>query len=242
MGNRKNAFGLALLIFLLACLLAGCSGSVATEIPTVTPTETPADTPTPTEAPATVTPEATPTDENVVTISVNNDTGDMVCGVFAYNFETTGEHENLVPGMVMMPGGTFDFQLEKGVWYIDVYDCAANKLHSLAEFEIAEGFDWDLSEVPESYVYEGQQSLVLTNERAWDICELYIRPYDSEDWGENLFYPESDYYLAAGSTLIEPLESGTFDFKLVYCDGTVASVMEDLEVPEGQSMEWTLTP
>ena len=37
---------------------------------------------------------------------------------------------------------------------------------------------------------------------------------------------------------MEPIDSVT----LVYCDGTVASVKEDLEIPEGQILTWTLTP
>lgn len=240
MGSRRNAYGL--LVLILVAVLTACSGPMAVETPTVTPTETPSNTSTPTEVPATATPEATPTEENIVTIKVHNDTGDMVCGIFAYTMDSFGEQENLVPNMVMMAGDSFEFQLEKGVYIIDVYDCEMNRFHSLAEFDIAQGFNWNLSEVPEQYTYEAPQSVILINERAWDICEFYIRPYDSDDWGENLFYPEYDYYLAAGSTLIEPLEPGIFDFKLVYCDGTVASVQEDLEVPEGQNMEWTLTP
>ncbi len=82
----------------------------------------------------------------------------------------------------------------------------------------------------------------LINERAWDICDFYKRPADSEDWGDNLFHPEFDYYLEAGSTLFEEIEPGVYDFMLVYCDGTLASIEEDLEVPEGQNMTWTLTP
>lgn len=240
MSSWRDAFGLMLLILMAS--LAACSAPAQTEAPTPTPTQAPTKTSTPTEIPATATPDVTPTDDNLVAINLHNDTGGMVCGVFAYTLDTFGEQENLVPNQVMMAGDSFELQLEKSEYFIEVWDCEMNALHSLVEFDVAQNFDWNLSEVPEQYTYEAPQSVVLKNERAWDICEFYIRPYDSEVWGENLFHPEFDYYLTAGSTLIEPLESGIFDFKLVYCDGTVASVKEDLEVPEGQSMEWTLTP
>jgi hypothetical protein len=211
--------------------------------PKPTKTATPTRTQTPTDTP-TATPTSTPmpTDDPYVEIILNNDTGDMVCAVFAYTDEETGTLDNLLEDMIMFAGSSKTIALLPGKYNFEVWDCQGNRLHNLYGFVIEEDFEWALSEVPENYVYEGQQSLILINERAWDICELYIRPGDSEDWGDNLFHPEANYYLAAGSTLIEPLKSGLFDFKLVYCDGTLASTLDDVDVPEDQDMTWTLTP
>ncbi len=214
--------------------------STSTKTPMLSPTATRTATPTLTPLPPTET--STPTEDLNVEITFVNDTGEFICAIFAYVFGESGEVENLLNNQVMMAGVSSRIELPKGEYTFEVWDCQMNKLHDLFGFVVEEDFEWKLSEVPEVYTYEGQQSLILVNERAWDVCELYIRPGDSEDWGENLFHPEQGYYLPAGSTLIEPLETGVFDFKLVYCDGTLASTQMDLEIPEGQSLTWTLTP
>ncbi len=235
---------------LILCTSMSCSMASLFQSPTPTPSATntshPTKTSTPTltktPVPPAETPSATPTEDMLVEINLVNDTGDLICAVFAYTAEESGELPNLLENEVLMMGQSKTVEVIMGEYTFEVWDCQANQLHNLYGFIIEEDFDWNLSEEPENYVYEGQQSLILINERAWDICELYIREADSEDWGDNLFRIEANYYLAAGSTLIEPIESGVFDFKLVYCDGTIASTLEDLEVPEGQSMEWKLTP
>lgn len=250
--NWRNILICLLSLFLLSSL--SCSATSIFQEPTATPTKTATKTPQPTLTPTrtqtptktplppTQTPTSTPTEDPFVDIELINDTGDFVCAVFAYTLDMDGELPNLIENQILMDSMSLTIELERGEYIIEVWDCQMNKLHDLYGFIIEEDFTWNLSEVPEVYTYEAQQSLILINERAWDICELYIRDGDSEDWGENLFRPEANYYLSAGSTLIEPLESGVFDFKLVYCDGTIASTQMDLEVPEGQNMEWTLTP
>jgi hypothetical protein len=237
--KKKIMVGIALSVMLV--FLSSCSAS---EKKTVAPTEPPTKkpSPTPTDVLPTPTTEPAATEDNLVTISLNNDTGDMICAIFGYTSEESGELPNLIEGQVMMNGQQIDIDLEKGTYNFQVWDCQMNSLVNLYEFKIEEDFAWNLSGEPEGYVYEGQQSVILINERAWDICEFYIRSTGSEDWGDNLFAPAYDYYLAAGSTLIEPIVPGTFDFKLVYCDGTLASLKEAIEIPEDQNMTWTLTP
>lgn len=239
----KKRFVIVGLVWMLLLLPAcGEGGLFKSETPTPTLTFTPKATLTPTPVPPTATPEATPTEDNFVTVTFNNDTEDLVCAIFAFTTDHTGEAPNLIEGQLMTAGQTVSVDLEKGDYDFQVWDCQMGAVNNLYQFMIEEDFAWDLSGVPENYSYEAQQSVILINERAWDVCEFYIRPADSDDWGNNLFFSEYDYYLSAGSTLIEPIEPGVFDFKLVYCDGTVASVKEDLEVPEGQNMTWTLTP
>ncbi len=235
---KKNLFILNILILLV---LSSCD-AVGVLSPTQTNTPEPTLTPTVTPIPPTSTPEPTPTDDTVATISFNNDTGDMVCAIFAYPPDYEGEAENLIENTIMMAGTSLDVEIEKGEYTFQVWDCQMNYLHDLYGFIVEDDFQWNLSEVPEEYTYESAQLVILVNERAWDVCEFYIRPGDSDDWGENHFSPAYDYYLSAGSTLFEEIEPGVYDFKLVYCDGTVASTQEDLEVPEGQNMTWTLTP
>jgi hypothetical protein len=247
---KRMLIGLVLVLCSLALVSCSVTALFQEETPTPTPTSTKTPTPiptatltfTPTLTPLPPTETPTPTEDPNVEITFVNDTGEFVCAVFAYIFGESGEVENLLNDQVMMAGTSTRVELPKGEYTFEVWDCQMNKLHDLYGFVIEEDFEWKLSEVPEVYTYEGQQSLILVNERAWDVCELYIRPGDSEEWGDNLFHPDQGYYLPAGSTLIEPLETGVFDFMLVYCDGTVASTQMDLEIPEGQSLTWTLTP
>jgi len=238
MKGIRYFFGPALLFLLLlsSCTPGIFQQSTATPTPTLEPTRTI------TSIPPTTTPEPTPTEDLSVQIKIINDTSEPVCAIFVYTSETSGDLPNHLNGAVLMDGNGTDLELEIGTYNIDVWDCQMNQLHALSNFYIEEAFEWNLSETPEQYVNNLQESVILINQRAWDICEFYIRSAVSEEWGENLFHPEFDYYLTSGSTLIEPIEAGVYDMRLIYCDGTLASQMDDLEIPEGQTMTWTLTP
>jgi hypothetical protein len=226
------------------CLLSlivfpSCGVKDMIQSPTSTPTHAP--TLTPTIAPSsTITP--TPTENPFANISFINDTGEMVCAIFIYSSDFSGQPTNFLENNVILAGDTVDVQIEKDEYIVEVWDCQMQHLHHLYGFVIEDDLNWNLSEVPQDYAYEAQQLIILVNERSWDICEFFIRPGDSEDWGENHFNPAYDYYLSAGSTLLEEIEPGVYDLKLVYCDGTIASMEENLEIPEGQNMTWTLTP
>lgn len=239
---------LLLLCALTLLLLSSCSivdiFQSSTATPTLTLTPLPTFTPTVTPIPPTSTPEPTPTEDTTATINLYNDTGDMVCGIFVYPSDVeTGEADNLIEDIVyMMAGASLEVEIEKGDYYMQVWDCQSNMLYSLHDFIIEDDFEWNLSDAPEVYETEDAQLIILVNERAWDICEFYIRSADSDDWGENHFYTDYGFYLTSDSTYFEEIEPGAYDFKLVYCDGTVASIQEDIEVPEGQNMTWTLTP
>ncbi len=238
MKNIRFFIGLLFLSLLTACQIVEIFSSPTS---TPTPINTLALTPTPTITPSpTITP--TPTEDPIANVTFNNDTGNMICAIFMYAEDFSGQPENYVENQLMMTGTSIEVSIEKGEYIVEVWDCQMNQLHNLYGFVIEGDFEWDLSEVPDFYTYEAQQLIMLVNERAWDICEFYIRSADSDNWGENHFHPAYDYYLSAGSTLFEEIEPGVYDFKLVYCDGTVASTQEDVEVPEGQNMTWTLTP
>lgn len=166
----------------------------------------------------------------------------MVCAIFIFPQDLSGQPVNYIENQVMLDVTRIDVEVEIGEYIMEVWDCQMNTIHDLYGVVIEDDFEWKLSEVPEFCTYKTQQLIILVNERAWDICEFYIRPADSEDWSESLFHPEYDYSLAAGSPLSEEIEPGVYNFMLVYCDGTIAGIEEDLEVPERQDMTWTLTP
>lgn len=261
--NRKHKVIRLLLIFLLALAASACSSASPTPSPSATPppptetpippteTLTPTDTPIPptsTPVPPTVTPTetdtATPTETSIplVHISFLNDTGGMVCGVFFYPDDFDGEVPNLVDveaGKIMMPGDILEIDLPPGSYNTSVWDCMGNRLQDFPFYDLqGEELTWELSQPLIVYT---EALVTIVNQLAYDLCEFYVRPGDSTDWGENILAPDWGFYITAGSTYLHWVDvGGVYDFQLRFCNGAIAGELYNQEVPS--NMEWTLRP
>ncbi|MBN1666482.1 MAG: hypothetical protein JW862_05320 [Anaerolineales bacterium] len=208
----------------------------ATPLP---PTETPIP---PSETPAPPTPTPTETATPVVHISLVNDTGEWLCGVFFYSSDYYGDIPNLInveAGDLFLPDEILEFELVPGNYNVSVWDCAGNKLHDFPFYDLAgQELNWALSEPLVIYT---EALVTIVNQLSYDLCEFYVRPAESTDWGENLLSPEWGIYITIGSTYLHWVDvGGVYDFQLRYCDGTLARELLDQEIPS--NMEWTLNP
>ena len=231
--SRTLSIGLIMLILLL--LMLGCG--LTAPLPTQTPASTILPASTHTSLPPTETP--TPTESPFVLLSITNDTEVMICGIFVTYVGFEGELPNLITPP-MFPGGRITKEFEPGVYNIEVYDCQMNLLHEVRNFELVDALTWNLVDE-----IEGAEPdtlwIEVVNNRSYDLCEFYIRPGDSDDWGENILHPERGFLITAGSTYIEWIEGpGTYDLLLKDCAGNIARQLNDFEIP--QNMTWTLTP
>lgn len=244
-----------LLLLLMSALAIACGGSAAT--PTLLPSQTPippsatpvppSPTPIPTETPipptaTLVPPTETPTETSIpmVHISFVNDTGDMVCAIFFYSTDFSGDVPNLVnveAGQIMMAGDVLEVDLPPGSYNASVWDCAGNQLQNFPFYDLqGEELTWALSQPLLIYT---EALVTIVNQLPDDLCEFYVRDSDSTDWGENILAPEWGVYINSGGTYLHWVEvGGVYDFQLRYCDGTVARELQDQEVPS--NMEWTV--
>jgi len=242
--STRRTTTLLLLGFLsVACALA----PAPTPTPTATPAPPTATSPPPTPPPtATPTPSPTdtptPTDSPYVEFTIVNDTENLVCGIFVSDVDhREGEIPNLVGEMtLMMPSAEVTAELEPGFYNVNVMGCQMDVLHDVYNVDLTEAMTWHLSEELESAEPE-RLYVEVVNERSYDFCGFYIRPGDSEDWGENLLHPEINFVITPGSSYVEFLDGpGVYDLKLEDCAGNIARQLLDQEIP--QSMTWTLTP
>ncbi len=239
------------LILLLAVLITSCSGFA--EVSTQTPTAT-ALPPSPTPLPPSATPippsstpippTATPTETPIpmVHISFVNDTGGTVCGIFFYPTGFSGKIPNLVDvdaGKILQPEDVLEIDLEPGEYNASAWDCAGNKFQNFSFFELqGTELTWELSQPLIVYT---EALVTIVNNLSYDLCEFYVRPGDSTDWGENILAPDWGVFITVGSTYLHWVDvGGVYDFQLLYCDGTLAGELNDQEVPS--NMVWTLKP
>lgn len=228
---------------ILACLLGACAAapsptSTITPVPPTPSSVPPTPTSTPTQPPPTAT--SPPTASPFVELTIVNDTGEPVCGIFVSTRDHEGEVPNLTGGWPLVSGGELTTELDPGIYDINVMGCEMNTLQNLYDVELVESMTWNLSEELASV---GPETLYVevVNQRSYDLCEFYIRPAGSEDWGENLLNPEVNFVITPGSSYIEWLDGpGAYDLMLKDCAGNVARQLINQEIPS--SMTWTLTP
>jgi len=227
-------------IMLLVLLLAACTPTTA-PTPTLAPTLTatsvpPTATPMPTATPTPLPPTETPVPTGITFV---NDSGEMICAIFAYTRGQEGELPNLVKSPPLMPNATLVAEMDPDTYDLEVWDCQMNQLHAVYALEITEALTWNLSEPLEGTPPE-EIWINVVNQRNYDMCEFYIRPAEAEEWGENILHPEINFVIAAGSSYLEWVSPGVYDLLIKDCAGNVASQLTNQEIP--QNMTWTLTP
>jgi hypothetical protein len=225
-----------------ATIVSACGGATpdppATQPPTPSPSPLPpTEVPTSTPLPPTETPA--PTISPFIQLTFVNDTDEMVCGIFASTQGQEGELENLAGGTPLIPSGRVTADLAPDNYDILVMDCQMNQIQNIFDFELSEAMNWNLSETPAGAEPELLWINVVNN-RSTDMCEFFIRPANSTEWGENVLHPEINFIISAGSSYLEWVEPAIYDLLIRDCSGNVASQLNDLEIP--QNMTWTLTP
>ncbi len=147
-----------LLVFLT---LSSCSTADNRKSPTSVSTQTSTSAPTPT---TTIAPSPTVepilTEDNTANINIFNDTGGLIFAIFIFPDDFSGQPENYIENQILMDGDTIDVAIEKGEYIFEVWDCQMNTIHDLYGFIIEDDLEWNLSEIPEEYTYEGQQLII----------------------------------------------------------------------------------
>jgi hypothetical protein len=70
-------------------------------------------------------------------------------------------------------------------------------------------------------------SVLVVNESGTDICNVYISPVDSEDWGDNWI---GEPPIAPGETAFYELDEGLWDVKIEDCDGHIMHAVRDANI------------
>jgi hypothetical protein len=73
----------------------------------------------------------------------------------------------------------------------------------------------------------------VANFTGTELCELYVSPTTSDEWGEDWLYGEPLY---DGEALVSDFEAGSYDVLAVFCDGDELEAY-GLFVPDGASIE-----
>jgi serine/threonine protein kinase len=80
--------------------------------------------------------------------------------------------------------------------------------------------------------------LVIDNQSAQTVCELYVSPRDSDTWGDNQLNP--DTVIASGDTFtLEGVPSGVYDMQVLDCNQYLLASRYGVEL-SGQEVHWSV--
>lgn len=138
---------------------------------------------------------------------------------------------------VMMPGDSYTFILESGIYDLAAVDPDDNVVAELYEVSLEGEQEWTLYEDVDE---DGFVELSLVNYSGWDVCYVRISPSTADSWGDDWLSEDQIVGDGETTTFMVSTSEPLYDLQALDCDYFPLS--EEYEVDLQIYRVWTVYP
>ncbi|HUN24261.1 MAG TPA: hypothetical protein PK299_14110 [Anaerolineales bacterium] len=171
-------------------------------------------------------------------ITLRNTSNTRICYVYASPSNSEDYGANLLGNSPISAGSEFTFQIPAGEAYdLQVQNC--NEGNLLEEFDITlSAGETRTFDVASAAAPTGSGEIELVNQTPASICNVYIVSASQSGWGDDLFASDLETLLPGQGYAFE-VDTGTYNLRAEDCDGKVVSEEFDIQVANGDQLEWS---